>query len=114
MGADDALLLGFVENVHDAAVARGPIGFGDAVDEDDVDVVDAELAAEAVEVGAYSGGVASVGLGEDGDFVARELLEGCGDVGMAAVGVGGVEEAEAVVVVAVEQEAREGQVPRRV
>ena len=32
---------GFGENVHDAAIARGPVGFGDAVDEDDVDVVDA-------------------------------------------------------------------------
>ena len=39
--ANDALLLGFGEDVHDAAVACGPVGFGDAVDEDDVDVVDA-------------------------------------------------------------------------
>src|SRR5262249_52285278 len=42
------------------------------------------------------------------DFVARQLLDGCGDVGVRAVGVGGVEEVEAVVVVAVEQETGEG------
>ena len=64
VGADDALLFGFGEDVHDAAVARGPVAFGDAVNENDVDVVGAELAAEAIEVGADSGGVAGVGLGE--------------------------------------------------
>ncbi len=108
MGADDALVLGFGEDVHDAAVTGGPVGFGDAVDENDVDVVDAEFAAEAVEIAAEAGGVAVVGLGHDDDFVARELLEGGGDVGMAAVGVGGVEEAEAVLVVAVDEQAGEG------
>ena len=102
MGADGALVLGFGEDVHYAAVTGGPVVFGDAVDENDVDVVDAKFAAEAVEVAAEAGGVTVVGLGHDDDFVARELLEGGGDVGMAAVGVGGVEEAEAVFVVAVD------------
>ena len=45
MGADDALLFGFGEDVHDAAIARGPVAFGDAVDEEDVDVLDAEFMA---------------------------------------------------------------------
>jgi len=108
VGADDALVLGLGKDVHDAAVAGGPVALGDAVDEDDVEVVGAEFFAEAVEIGADAGGVAVVGLGEDGDLVAGELLDGGGDVGMAAVGVGGVEEAEAVLVVAVEQEAGEG------
>ena len=61
MGADDALLLGLREHVHDAAVACGPVGLGDAVDQEDVDVVDAEFLAEAVEIGAHGGGVAVVG-----------------------------------------------------
>ncbi len=70
--------------------------------------VGAELAAVAVEVAAHACGIASVGLGHDDDLVARKLLDGGGDVGVRAVGVGGVEEAEAVVVVAVEEEAGEG------
>ncbi len=41
VGADDSFLLCFGENVHDAAIACGPVGFGDAVDEDDVDVIHA-------------------------------------------------------------------------
>ena len=55
------------------------------MDEDDVDVVDAEFLAEAIEVTAETAGVAVVGLGHDDDFVAGELLERSGDVGMAAV-----------------------------
>ena len=107
MGPDDALVLGFREDVHDAAVTGGPVVFGDAVDENDVDVVNAEFFAEAVEIATEAGGVTVVGFGHDDDFVAGELLEGGGDVGMAAVGVGGVEEAEAVFVVAVDEQAGE-------
>ena len=102
MGADDALLLGLGEHVHHAAITRGPVGFGGAVDEQDVDVVGAELAAEAIEVIANFLGIAVVGLGEHGDFVARQLLDGRRYIRMAAVGVGGVEEAKSVLVVAVE------------
>ena len=39
VGADDALMLGFFEGVHDRAVARGPIGFGETVHQEDVDVI---------------------------------------------------------------------------
>ncbi len=53
-------------------------------------------------------GIADIGFGHDDDLVARELFEGPGHVGMAAVGVGGVEEAQAVVMVAVEQKPGEG------
>jgi hypothetical protein len=104
VGADDAFLFRFREDVHGAAVADGPVGLGGAVDEDDVDVVDAEFAAEAVEVALDAGGVAGVGFGEDGDFVAGEALDGLLDVGVGAVGVGCVEEAEAVVVEAVAEQ----------
>ena len=87
MGPNDALLLGLRQDVHDPAIARRPVPFGDAVDEDNVDMVDAELSPEAVKVGTDAGGISSVGLGEDGDLVARELLQGCGNVRMAAVRV---------------------------
>ena len=46
-------------------------------------------------------------LGQDDDLVARKLLDRGGNIGVAAVGVGRVEEAQAVVVVAVEQQAGE-------
>ena len=108
VGADDALVFGFGEVVHDAAIAGGPVGLGDAVDEDYVDVVDTQFAAEAIEIAPDAGWVAVVGLGHDDDFIAGELFDRGGYVGMAAVGVGGVEEAEAVLVEAVDEEAREG------
>ena len=92
VGSDDAFFFCFGEDVHAAAVSGGPVGFGDAVDEDDVDVIGAEFAAVAVEVGAEAGGGAGVGLGGDGDFIAGELFDGLGDVAVAAVGVGGVKE----------------------
>ena len=41
-------------------------------------------------------GIARPGLGEDRDFVAWYVFESFGYMGMASVGVGGIEEAEAV------------------
>jgi len=105
MGADNAFFLGFGENVHDALEAVSPIAFGEAVHQADIDVIGAKLAAEAVEICA-SGGVACPSFGEDGDFMAGDMLEGFGDVQVAAVGIGGVEEAQAVVV-AIEEQVRE-------
>ncbi len=107
VGADGALVFRFAQHVHDTAVAGGPVADDGAVDEDDVDVVDAEFAAETLEVAGDAGGVAGVGLGHDDDLVSRELPDGSGDVGVASVRVGCVEEAEAVVVVAVEEQTRE-------
>src|ERR1700733_7322235 len=98
VSADDSLLLGFGENVHDAAVALGPIRVGEAVRETDIEIVGAELAAEAIEIGAGGDGIAGPGFREHGDFVARDVLERFGDVRMASVGIGGVEEAEAMIV----------------
>ena len=107
MRTDDAFVFGFREGVHDTTVARGPVGLCDAVNEDDVDVVDAEFSAETVEVAGDLGCVAVVGLGHDYNLVARELLQCGGDVGMAAVGVGSVEEAKAILVEAVDEQAGE-------
>ena len=69
----------------------------------DVEVVGAEFAAEAVEIGAHGGGVARPGFGEDSDFVARHMLQRLGDVRMASIGVRSIEEAQPVVV-AIEQQ----------
>src|SRR5712664_3560849 len=103
VSADDALLLGFGEDVHHAFEALGPVAFGEAVHEANVDLIGAEFAAEAVQIGACRSGVARPGLGEHGDLVARDMLEGFGDVRMAAVGIGGIEEAQAAIV-AIEQQ----------
>src|SRR6185503_13278716 len=96
MGPDNSFLLGFGKNVHDAAVALGPIAFSEAVHQADIDVVGAQLFAKTVEIGAGLGGIARPGLGEHGNLVAAERLERLGHVRMAAVGIGGVEEAQAV------------------
>ncbi len=106
VGADDSLLLGFREDVHHAFETLGPIGLGEAVHEANVEVVGAEFAAEAVEIGAGGGGIASPSLGEDGDSVARNVLECFGDVRMTSVSVGSVEETETVIVT-IEKEIRE-------
>src|SRR5579863_3335640 len=105
VGANYAFLLGFGKNVHNAFVAVGPIAFGEAVHETDVNVIRAEFAAKAIEIGAGRGCVARPGLGKDSYFVARDVLEGFGNVWMAAVAVRGIEKAEAVVV-AVEKKPR--------
>jgi len=91
VGANDAFFLGLGEDVHHAFIAIGPIAFGEAMHEADVDVIGAEFAAEAIEIVAGGGGVASPGLGKNGNFVARDVFEGFGDMRMAAVGIGGVE-----------------------
>src|SRR6267143_387994 len=103
VSANDALLFGFGENVHDAVVALGPVAFGEAMHEADVEVIGAELAAKTVEIGASGGGVARPGFGEYDDFIALDVLERFGNVRMAAVGIGGIEEAQAVVVSVKEQ-----------
>src|SRR6266404_62129 len=103
VSADDALLLGFGENVHHALETLGPVAFGKAVHQADVDLIGAEFSAEAIKIGARGSGVARPGFGEHGDLVARDMLEGFGDVRMAAVGIGGIEEAQAAIV-AIEQQ----------
>ena len=103
MSANDTFLLGFGENVHDAFVALGPVAFGKAVHKANVNVIGAELATEAVEIGAGGGRVAGPGFGKDRDFVARNVLERFGNVRVAAVGIGRVEETKAVIVAVEEQ-----------
>src|SRR6267143_6443975 len=103
MSANDALFFGFGENIHDALVALGPIAFGEAVHEADVDVIGAELAAKTVEIGASRGGVARPRFGEHGDFIARDVLQGFGDVRVAAVRIGGIEEAQTMIIAIEEQ-----------
>jgi len=71
--------------------------------EADVDVFSAELAAKTVEIGAGGGRVARPRFGEYGDFVSRDVLERFGNVRMAAVGIGGIEEAQTMIVAIEEQ-----------
>ena len=112
MGADNSLLLGFGENVHGTAVAVSPVGLRDAVHQADVEIVGAEFVAETVEIRAHAVGVACPRLGDDRDFVALHVLQCLGNVWMASVGVGGVEESQAVIV-SVAQEIGEALNPER-
>ncbi len=106
VSANDAFFLGFGEDIHHAFEALGPVTFGEAVHEADIDMIGAELAAEAIEIGTSGGGIARPSFGKDGDFVARNVFESFGDVRVAAVGIGRVKETQAVVV-AVEEQVRE-------
>src|SRR5437879_8272553 len=66
--------------------------------EADVKVIGLELTAEAVKIGARTLWIARPGLGHNGDSVARDMAQRVGDMGMAAVGIGGIEEAQAMIV----------------
>ena len=103
MSANDAFFFGFGENVHDPFVAVGPIVFGEAMHEADVDMISAQFAAKTVEIGAGGDGVAGPRFRQHGDFIARDLLQGFGDVRVTAVGISGIEEAQAAVVAIEEQ-----------
>src|SRR5262252_1876481 len=103
--ADDSFLLGLRENIHHSAKTLGPIAFCHAMNETDVNVVRSELAPETIEISARAVGIARECLGENGNLVARHVLECFGYMRMAAIGVGGVEESQTTVVT-VQQEIR--------
>jgi hypothetical protein len=71
-------------------------------------MVDAEFPPEPVKIGTDAGGISSVSLGENGDLVTRELLQGRSNVRMAAIRVRGIEEAQTVLMETVEKKIGEG------
>ena len=97
VGADDLLFLGLHQVLHRALVLGRPAVLGHAVEQHDVDVVDAQFHAIALEVAARVGDVGRVGLGLDDVLVAGHALEGFAQIGVRAVLVGDVEEADALV-----------------
>ncbi len=103
MSANNAFFLGFGEDIHHAFEALSPITLCKAMHQADIDMIGAKLAAEAIEVGTGGGSVAGPGFGKNGDFVAGDVLEGFRNVRVAAVRIGGVEEAQAMVVAVEEQ-----------
>ena len=98
MRSDDSFLLGLRKHTHHALVALGPIAFREAVHQEDVDVINAKLFAEAVEVSPHSGRVPRPGFREHGGFVSRHVLQGFCHVGMTSVRIGGVKKMQTVVV----------------
>ena len=82
----------------------------------DIDVVCAQLAAEAIEIGAHFLFGGGARLGEDGDFVAGHAFEGLFHVRVSAVLVGGIPETHAIIVGGVEKigEAAEAELARLV
>src|SRR5438876_10755542 len=103
MGADDSFFFRLRKNVHDRLVAAGPVAFGEAVHQANVQVIDSQFAAETVEVGASRLGVACPSLREEGYFVSLNVLERFLDVRLTSIGIRAMEEAQAVVI-AVEQQ----------
>ena len=103
MSADGSLLFCLGEHIHHALETLGPIALGDAVHEADIEIVGAEFAAEAVEIGAGCSSIARPGLGQHGNFVARHVFERLGHVRMASVGISCIEEAQPVIVAVEEQ-----------
>jgi uncharacterized protein YceH (UPF0502 family) len=103
MRANHAFPLGLGEDVHHPAIALGPVGFREAVHQADVEMIGAEFAAEAVKVGFGGAWVPRPRFSQDRDLVAGDMLQSLGYMWMGAVSIGGVEEAQTMIV-AVEQE----------
>ena len=82
---------------HRPRVLGGPVQLLHAVEQDDVDVVDAQLHAVALDVAAGVGVLGRVGLGLDHVLVAGDALERLAEIDVRAVLVGDVEEADAPV-----------------
>ena len=95
VGADQPLLLGLHQVFHRPLMVARPAVLGHAVQQDDVDVVDAQLKPVALQVVAGRDRVGGVGLGLDHVLVAGDPLEGLAEVHVRAVLVGDVEEADA-------------------
>jgi hypothetical protein len=71
-----------------------------------VEIVGAKFLAETIQVGAGGGRIARPSLGQHGYLVSRHVFERFRHVRMTSVGVGGVEETQAMVV-AIEQQGRQ-------
>ncbi len=97
VGADQALVLGLLEVVHRAGVLGGPVLLLHAVEKSNINIIDAKLAAVALEVALAVVGVGGVGLGLDDVAVAGDAFEGVAEIDVGAVLVGDVEEADAAV-----------------
>ena len=97
MGADDLFFLGLHQVFHRPCVLGRPVLLAHAVQQHDVDVVDAQLQPIALEVAAGVGDVGRVGLGLDDVLVAGNALERLAQIDVRAVLVGDVEEPNALV-----------------
>src|ERR1019366_7810759 len=78
-GAHDAAVASLADHVHAGAHAHIPIGGLLGVEQQDIDVVHAEFAAVAVDIGLDGGGGGGVGFGEDDNLIARHGLESFAD-----------------------------------
>ena len=112
-GPHGPLLLQFGKLVADPLELRGPFGILHAVDEADVEMVGAELLAEAIDLLLGPArrldpvGLLRPDLAQQRELVAGQVLDHVLDEGMGAVEIGHVDEADALVE-AVPQQAVEG------
>src|SRR5580700_11605610 len=102
MRPNNPLLLRLREHVHHSSKTLRPIGFGDAMHQADIEIIDSQFAPKAVKVSARTRGIAPPGLCQDCDFISRHVLKRLGYMRMASIRISGVEESQPVIV-AVEQ-----------
>ena len=97
VGTDDLVLLGLYQVLHGPLVLGRPALFCHAVEQKDVDVVDTQLHAIALEMASRVGDVGRMGLGLDDVLLARNALESFAKVRVRPVLIGDVEEADPLV-----------------
>jgi len=95
--ANNAAVLSLRDHLHRAAHAHVPVGGFHFVQQQNIDVVGAQLFAEAIQIGFDVGGRCRICLGEDYHLLARYLFQCLAEVGVAAVLVGGIPEVDALV-----------------
>src|SRR5262245_61963580 len=87
-----ALLLCLFENVHHAAVPRSPISLGDAMHDQRIDMVGAQLAKEPVDIIPGLLRLAAVGLGLNQVAVAGDSLHRAPEIWHRAILIGQIKE----------------------
>ena len=105
MRAHDALRLRLGNDRHRAFLLLRPVAVRHAVQQQDVHIVGAQFAAEAVEVRAHFFLRGGAGLGQDRDLLARQFFSAA-HMRMRAVLIGAIPEGHALIVGGVEQSAR--------
>ena len=85
VGADDAALLFLGEHVHDPAIREGPLLVGQAMHENDVDVIGIQFAQDAIHIALGLAGRGGANFGGDDHVLAVDVIKRGREVAMATV-----------------------------
>src|SRR5580698_10404784 len=106
MRANDPFFLRLRKHVHHASEALRPIAFSQTMHQADVDVVDAELAPEAVKILPRRLRSARKSLGQHRNLVARHMLQRLDNMRMTPISIRRIKKSQPVIV-AIQQEIRQ-------